>query len=82
MIYQNTDGGIKPEVKEVTYHPSLCEITEPTASEIGRFIISYKTIMICLFSVAFGKTAPSDLELNTPLVQDEFQDPLKQFLKN
>eukprot|EP00092_Neocalanus_flemingeri_P022341 GFUD01024230.1.p1 GENE.GFUD01024230.1~~GFUD01024230.1.p1 ORF type:complete len:448 (+),score=132.43 GFUD01024230.1:47-1345(+) len=62
-IASQEDGGVV-QPAEVTYNPSVFELTHNNATHFGMV-----------------KT-PTDLDLNTPVVQDEFQDPLKLFFNN
>ena len=72
------------EVKPVTYNPSFFELTEDN----GNNSINPGRIHPELFCLADSedmmhtpKPSPFDVDLNTPQIQEDAQDPMKRFFK-
>jgi hypothetical protein len=69
------------EVSEPSYNP-LVQNDDGNSSRNGKINDFEIFIKNYFFSVDYKKQDEHSFELNTPLVQDIAQDPLKQFLNN
>ena len=81
LFPQEDVSQIFPQAREVTYQPAQLTMTDKSAIEISKFFLSVWVLITKKYLLGnYGKMNPEP-ELNTPLIQDEFQDPLKHLLK-
>lgn len=71
------------EVKPVTYNPSFFELTEDNGNIyiVSGCILSYFVFTDSEDMMHTPKPSPFDVDLNTPKIQEDAQDPMKRFFK-